>query len=307
MPPWEWGFLAPRYWPTWLLIGLLRLASLSPYRLRVVLGAGLGDLLRGLMSKRRRIAETNIGLCFPELDDGARRRLLAAHFRAFGQGLLDMGVAWWGDAERLRRVSRVEGLEHLEAALARGRGVILLAGHFTTMEIGVRILCISAPVPFLYSIYRRSKNRLFERVMLRGRSGQRAVMFPREDVRTMIGALRAGQAVCFFPDQDHGRRHSVFVPFFGVPAATVTTTARFARMTGAAVVPYFQERLPGAGGYRLRVLPALENFPSGDDAADSARVSALFETEVRARPAEYYWIHRRFKTRPDPADNLYRG
>lgn len=141
--------------------------------------------------------------------------------------------------------------------------------------------------------------------MLRGRIRQGGVMFAREEVRTMIGALRAGHAVCFYPDQDHGRRHSVFVPFFGVPAATVTATARFARMTGAAVVPYFQERLPGTQGYRLRVLPPLNGFPSGDDTADTARLSALFETEARARPHEYYWIHRRFKTRPDAGTDLY--
>jgi len=207
----------------------------------------------------------------------------------------------------LRPLCRVEGMEHLTHAHAAGKGVIVLGAHFTTMEIGARILCMHAPMQYLYSIYRRSKNPLLERVMLRGRSRRGAVMFAREDVRTMVGALRAGHAVCFYPDQDHGRRHSVFVPFFGVPAATVTATTRFARMTGAAVVPCFQERLPGVEGYRLRVLPALVDFPSADALADTARLSALFEVEARARPHEYYWIHRRFKTRPQIGADLYAG
>ena len=270
-----------------MLVGLLRVASVIRYPLRRRLGSVLGDLLRLLLSERRRVAATNLRLCFPGLAADARRRLLREHFRAVGQGFVDMGVAWWGDGERLARDARVEGMQHLQEALADGRGVILVAGHFTTMEVGVRILTLHAPVPFVYSIYRRSKNRLFERVMLRGRSGQPAVMFPREDVRTMLGALKDGMPVCFFPDQDHGRRNSVFVPFLGVPAATITTTARFARMTGARVVPYFQERLPGDEGYLLRLLPALE--------------------DVRARPHEYYWIHRRFKTRPEGSEDVYSG
>ena len=305
LPPWEWSFLTPRYWPTWVLVLLLGIASRLPYRLRLALGSVLGTVLRVMLAERRRVAAINIAACFPALDARRRAALLREHFRAVGRGFMDMGVAWWGDGERLRRQSRVEGIEHLEHALADGRGVILMAGHFTTMEVGVRILTLCAPVPFLYSIYRRSKNPLFERVMLSGRSGQPVVMFPREDVRTMIGALRDRMAVCFFPDQDHGRRHSVFVPFCGVPAATVTTTARFARMTGARVVPCFQERLPGAAGYRLWLMPALEDFPSGDDAADTVRLSAIIEREVRARPHEYYWIHRRFKTRPEGARDLY--
>lgn len=306
VPAWDWGFLGPRYWGTWLLVGLLRLGACLPYRPRVAAGVALGVMLRLMMPGRRRVARVNLELCFPELDKRARERLLSRHFRALGAGFIDMGVAWWGDGARIARVSRVHGMQHLEHALAEGHGVILVSGHFTTMEMGVRLLTLFAPSPWLYSIYRRSKNRLFERVMLRGRSGQPAVMFPREEVRTMINALRAGMPVCFFPDQDHGSHHSVFVPFCGVPAATVRSTARLARRTGARVVPYFQHRLPGTRGYELEVLPALENFPSGDDERDAARVSALIEAAVRHHPHEYLWIHRRFKTRPAGAADVYR-
>lgn len=302
--PWEWRFLGPRHLHTWALLGLLRGAALLPAGSRARLGARFGRVLLRLMRSRRRIARANIELCFPELDPAARERLLRAHFEALGQAFADMGGAWWASEESLRRCSSVSGLHHLERALARGRGALLVSGHFTTMEMAVRILTLYMPAPFLYSIYRPSKDRLFDRAMLRGRSGQPAVMVPRDDVRGLLAALRSGAPVCFFPDQDHGVRHAVFVPFLGVPAATITTTARFARMSGSPVVPYFLRLRPG-GGYALQVLPELEEFPSGDAERDAARVSSLIEAEVRADPAAYLWIHRRFKTRPEGAPPVY--
>lgn len=302
--PWRWSFLSPLHWPTWLMLALLWLASRLTCTTRARIGRWLGALLWLLMRERRHIASVNLSLCFPGLDTFAREHLLRAHFRALGQGFVDMGAAWWGDGAALMRATQVSGMQRLQQELAAGRGVIVVAGHFTTMEMGARLLSQHSDQPYIYSIYRRSKNPVFEYVMLRGRIRQRAVMFPREDVRTMIGALRAGRPVCFFPDQDHGRIHSVFVPFCGVPAATVTSTARFARMGRASVMPMFQYRRAD-GGYELHLLAPLADFPSGDDTADALRISRLIEQQVLAHPAEYLWVHRRFKTRPTPGDDVY--
>lgn len=289
------ALLAPRTWPTWAGLGLLRLVHALPYRWQLGLGRGVGALLYHFMPARREVARTNLALCFPDLDAAARTALLGAHFGAIGMSMAELAMSWWGGDERMARLAEPEGLEHLRSALARGRGVILLTGHFTPMEFCAHVL--SGAVPF-DAMYRPMDNPAVDWVAKRARDRRRnTTIFARNDIRAMLKSLKANHAVWFGPDQDYGREHSVFAPFFGVPAATITSTARFARMTGAAVVPYFPCRLPD-GRYRIRVLPALEGFPSGDAVADAARINALVEAAVGECPEQYLWIHRRFKTRP---------
>ncbi len=294
--------LAPRYWPTWIALGLLRLGTLLPVRAQMGVGRWLGRCLHRFASRRRRIAETNLRLCFPELDDTARRHLLKAHFESLGMGFMETALSWWGGAKRLRRLARVDGLANLEAAQARGRGVLIVAAHFTTLEIGARLLALTVP---LHPMYRPHNNPWFEQIQGRARTRQSAGAIRRDDIRATVRALKANRAVWYAPDQDFGPRQSVFVPFMGVNAATLTATGRLAKMSGAAVVPMTQERLGGGRGYRVILEPALEDLPSGDDEADARRQNAVFERWIRERPADYLWVHRRFKTRPDGEANPY--
>ncbi len=299
----EWDWLAPRYWPVWLGLGLMRLMAALPFRWQLTVGGKIGRWLGNIARRRRRIAEINLELCFPELSPVERTALLEAHFAALGIGLFETAMAWWAPDEKLRGLARVVGAEHLERALARGKGVLLTTGHFTTLELGARFITWRHP---FHAMYRPHKNRLYEAVMRRERE-RRSGLPPlvREDVRGLLRAFKRGRAVWYAPDQNHGIRNSVFVPFFGVPACTITATSRLAALSGAAVVPYFPRRLPGAAGYEVVILPALENFPSESVEADTRRVNELLEHYIRQAPEQYLWVHRRFKTRPPGEPGVY--
>ena len=288
-----WGrLLSPRYWPTWAGLGVLRLLSSLPFRVQLAVGAGLGAVLRRLPLRFVRIARRNIELCLPELDTAARRRLLDRHFTSLGIALLEIAAAWWWPTARLRKISRLEGLEHLQEALARGHGAILLTAHFTPLEIGGRILAAATPVNI---IYRPSKNEALAVLLGRCRTRNGGHAIPRDDIRSMIGALKNNECVWYAPDQSYRKKGAEMVSLFGMPAATNIATSRIARLTGAAVLPFFVERLPGAAGYRAVIQPPLENFPSDSPRADAERFHRLIEAQVRAVPDQYLWIHRRFK------------
>jgi KDO2-lipid IV(A) lauroyltransferase len=288
----------------WVGLGVLRLCALLPYPILLLLGGGLGRLMYRLIPKRRHVARTNLRLCFPELDEAAREKLVRATFRAAAISVFENALSWWGGERRLRRLYRIEGLENYAAARAQGKGVILLGGHYTTLEISGRFLAFH--IDGLQPIYKRAHNPLYEAVMVRQRRRLFDDLLQSTDMRTIVRNVKAGKTVWYAPDQDFGRERSVFAPFFGVATATLTTTARLARLTGAPVLPYVSERLPGAQGYRVALLPALEDFPGGNDLADATRVNAVLEQQVRAMPEQYLWIHRRFKTRPEGEPDLYR-
>jgi KDO2-lipid IV(A) lauroyltransferase len=291
--------LSPRHWPAWLGIGAMAVLARLPWPLQRGLGRVLGALLRMAMGSRRRVAVRNLALCFPELDAAARERLLRAHFAAIGIGVFEFARAWWGSIAPLRRGLAVEGLEHLAAARAGGRGVIVVSGHFTTLEACGRLLCDHG-VP-LAGMYRPHAGGAMEWAVKRGRLRYAAAMFGREELRPAIRHLKDGGLLWFAPDQDTRRGDSVFVPFFGRPASSLTSTHQLARLSGAAVLAFAHERRDD-GGYTLRLSPAFDGFPTRDAAADTARVMAAIESMARAAPAQYLWIHRRFKRQPDGGD-----
>jgi KDO2-lipid IV(A) lauroyltransferase len=297
--------LSPRTWPAWCGIGLLALAARLPWASQRWFGrAVVGPLLRLSMRTRRRIAARNLELCFPELDQRERDALLRQHFAALGIGVFEFGRAWWGSVEPLQRELRIDGLEHLAAARAGGRGVIVVSGHFTTLEACGRLLC-EAGVP-LAGMYRPYANAAMEWAVLHGRARYAAAMFSREELRPAIRHLKQGGLLWFAPDQDTRRGDSVYVPFFGHAAYSLTSTHQLARMSGAAVL-LFSHRRRDDGGFDLSIGPLLVDFPSTDPTTDTARVIAGIETLVRAAPAQYLWIHRRFKRQPGEAANaLYR-
>ena len=284
--------LAPRYWLTWAGLGLLRLLALLPYAAIVRLGRLLGAVVRRLAPGFVRTARRNIELCLPELSAEARERLLNAHFASLGIALLETPLAWWITPAPLAKLVRIEGAEHLRAALARKRGVIVLTAHFTSMEMAGRTLVSIAPVGFLY---RATKDEVLAYALERFRTGYGGYPIPKDDIRAFISALRQGRCVWYAPDQSYRKKGAEMVPMFGIPAATNTLTSRLARMSGAAVLPYFFERLPGTQGYRAVIHPPLENFPSDSPAEDTARFNRMIEAQVRRVPEQYLWIHRRFK------------
>jgi len=298
-------FLAPRYWPVWLALGTVRLLVALPFAAQLVAGRLIGALGYLVTPNRRRIAARNLELAFPELESAARRRLLRRHFHSLGMSIIETGMCWWADDRRLEGLAEVHGLEHIEAAREAGRGAIMLTGHFTTLDLGGRFLASRAPVS---AMYRPHRNPLFEEIMRRGRERSAKTAFAKQDVRAMIRGLRTNHLIWYAPDQAHRRgKYSAVVPFFGVPAPTNTATAVFARLGDAPVIPFFPVRLPGTAGYRLEILPPLEDFPTGDPAADAARINELLEKRIRLCPDQYLWVHRRFKPAgPDGIDHYGR-
>lgn len=292
---------APRYWPTHLLLGLMWCLTRLPYAWQIRIGNAIGSLLYRFARHRRHIARVNLALCFPEKTAPERELLLKQNFQSLGIGLMEIAMSWWMPGRRLQKLVKIEGLEHLQKALDMGKGVILLSGHFTTLEIGGRLLSLYTP---FHVMYREHKNLAIESVMRAARVRFCGNVIDRRDLRTMLKTLKNNQAVWYAPDQDHGIRHGIFAPFFGVPAATTTATARIAEKSGAAVVPFFQARLPG-GGYILTLTPPLGDFPSGDMQADITRINHIFEQRIRENPDQYLWAHRRFKTRPPGEASVY--
>jgi len=270
--------------------------------MQLAIGKSIGRIVRLLPLAYVRIARRNIELCLPELRPAAREELLSRHFESLGIGVCETAVTWWSDDERVRSLAQVEGLEHLHRALARGRGVILFTGHFTTIEIGTRILATRVPINVLY---RPTKDAVLSELMASriAHYAQRAIRS--DQVHALVSALRRNGVVSYAPDQCSRDRDAAMVPFFGTPAATTTSTSRLARMTGAAVLTYFAKRLPDGKGYRAVIGPELDNFPSDDPTADTARLGALLEAEIRQQPEQYLWVHRRFKQVQPGYPNYY--
>lgn len=298
------AYLAPRTWPTWIGLGLFRLIALLPHKPALRFGAGLGALVYALLPpSRKRVLTTNLALCFPELSAGDQRKLAWKHARHMGMSGVETAFAWWADDERLRRLGHIEGLEHLRGPLAEGKGIILLTAHFTALEIGGHLLGLDMP---LQVIYRRHENPAAERAIRRGRERHAEKAMHRDDIKTMIRSLRGGRIVWYAPDQNYKKSNKVFAPFFGIQAATNPATTRLAAITGAVVVPFVTYRRSDLSGYDVRIEPALEDFPGTDATADATRINAIFERWAREQPADYYWLHRRFKTRPPGEPPIYR-
>ena len=287
---------------TRLGLAIIWLLHLLPLQILAPLGRTAGWLLYVLARERRRITLTNLRLCFPDRSEEEHRHIARAHFQALARSLLEHGVLWWSSKARVQKLVRVEGLAHWKAV--EGKPVIWLAPHFVGLDMGgARIITEWRGV----SVYSKQKNPAFDKVLLHGRMRfVTPVLFSRQDgIRPVVKAIREGLPFYYLPDMDFGERDSIFVPFFGVPAATITGLARIAALTGAVVVPAVTEQLPDDGGYRLRFHPAWTDFPGSDVAADTRRMNAFIEKQVRAMPEQYYWVHKRFKTRPPGEARFY--
>ena len=281
------------------LMWLLRLLPLSAL---AALGDGLGLLLYAFGRERRRVCLINLARCMPELAPGEREALARRHFRAFARAFLERPILWWGSPERIRRLVRIEGMEHFEAV--RGGPLILLAPHFVGLDLGATRLQMEFE---MVTIYSRQKNQVFDATLLAGRRrfGQPILLSRQDGVRTALRAMQAGRPFFYLPDMDYGRRDSIFLPFFGVDAATITGVSRLARLARARVLPCVTRMLPGGEGYVVRLLPAWENYPGASVEADTRRMNAFIEEQVRQMPEQYLWVHKRFKTRPPGEASWY--
>ena len=289
---------------TRLGLALLWLLHCLPLAAQAAIGNLFGSLLYRVIGRRRKVALTNLRLCFPELTEAERIALAKAHFRVLTRSLLERAMLWWASPKRLQRMIRVEGEEHLLRLEADGRPVLVLGPHFVAIEAGGLFLSIKRSMAVIYS---RQSNAIIDRVLFKGRSRfhSPAVLARQDPIRTVIKVLRSGRPFHYSPDMDYGRRDAVFVPFFGVPTATVTSLSRLARISGAAVLPCTTQILPGGRGYIVRIEPPWENYPTDDVEADTRRMNAWLEDRIRQMPEQYYWVHKRFKTRPDGAPDLY--
>lgn len=286
-------FLHPRYWPTWLGLGFLWLMAQLPWNILMWSGKLLGLLMFHVSARRRFISCLNLELAFPAMDVTARNQLNREHFISVGRGLLETALSWWGNDATLARKTRIEGIEHLHTAMQHG-GVVLLSAHFTSLELGGRLLAQHVP---LHVIYRPHQNPVIEWRVARLRSKRYGKAIPRDNIRDMVRSLQHGHVVWYAQDQNFGHKNSLFAPFFGVPAATNTATSRLAKLGKAHVVPFFTVRTET--GYLLRFLPALENFPGDSILNDTIRINHIIEQQVREFPAQYLWTHRRFKDLPE--------
>lgn len=285
-----------------LVLGLSWLLHWLPLPLLAWLARGLGSMLYLVGRARRQVALKNLSLCFPQLSVQQQRRIARDHFRSFSQVVLEQGLLWWASDRRFNRLIRVQGMEHWRAV--ESRPIIWLAPHFAGLDwAGVRL---SAERP-VASVYSRQNSELLNRMLLKGRNRfNQSVLFSRQDgLRAVVKALRQGTSFYYLPDLDFGRRDALFVPFFGVLAATVTGLSRIAKLTNALVLPVIARQRPGGRGYDVTIYPAWADFPTDDVAADTRRMNAFIEARIKEMPEQYLWTHKRFKTRPEGEPSFY--
>ncbi len=295
-------FMAPRYWPTWVGLGLLRMICWLPHRALLALGRLVGRLAFRLAAERRAIVRKNLELCFPDMADEEREDLVGRHFEALGISLMELGLGRWASDEHLAGLTTIEGVDHVLDAVNAGRGVILLSAHFTTLELSGRVLRLHIP-PF-DAVYRKNRSEFITEVLRTGRERSAAQTIEKRDIKAMVRSLRQGRVVWYAPDQSFSRKGAEVIPFFGVPSMHTTATSTLARLGKAVTVPYFPERLPD-GRYRLRILEPLDDFPSDDVVADTLQYVRVLEEQIRRCPEQYFWLHRKFKDLPEPYPDYY--
>ncbi len=288
-------FYHPRYWLTWLGVAVLRFIILLPWRWQMALGKGLGKGLYVALPSRRKISCINLEIAFPDLTRKQRETLNRAHFISLGQGLIEAALGWWGSDRKISKLAHSEGLEHIDKALKEGP-VILIGAHFSSLEVGGRIMAQHMP---LHVVYRPHQNELIEYLVASKRDSQYGKAIPKTRMRDMIKSIRDGFPVWYATDQNYRGKGSIAVPFFGIDAPTNPGTSRLAKMTGAKVLPSITVRLLNdkdeRKGYLIRALPALENFPSDDMANDTTRLNQILEDLISEFPEQYLWTHKRYK------------
>ena len=296
------SLLHPRYWVTWFGLGVLWLLVQLPYPVMRWLGTRLGRHSRRFLKRREKIARRNLELCFPSLSVEEREQMISENFESIGMALLETGMAWFWPDWRVRKWFDVEGLEHLQYAQAKTRGVMVIGVHFMSLELGGRVMGLCQP---MMATYRPHNSPLMEWVQTRGRMRSNKAMISRNNLRGLVSALKKGEAVWFAPDQDYGRKGSNFAPFFAVKdVATTNGTFVISRLSKATMLTVTMIRKRDNTGYRLFITPMMENYPE-DESEAAAYINKVIEREIMRAPEQYLWVHRRFKTRPEGEASLY--
>ncbi len=280
-----------------LLVAVLWLLHFLPLPALACVGQTLGLLLFGLAGRRRHIVLVNLRLCFPELDNAQRRRLAREHFKVLGRSMLERSLLWWASTQRLAPLLQVKGEERIRQLLDAGRPVLMLTPHFVGLDAGGAAIAMRFDSASIYAV---QSDPVFDRLLHRGRLrfGDQLLLSRQDSVRASVRAMKSGRPLYYLPDMDFGSKESIFVPFFGVQTATISGLSRLARLAGATVVPCVTRILPAGAGYAVEVGEPWADFPSADIEADTRRMNAWIEAAVRTMPEQYYWVHRRFKTRP---------
>ena len=296
-------FFLPSHWPVWLLISLLKINSFLPYSRQLKHGKLLGRIGHKFLSKRRAITRRNLALAFPELSLSERNKLTLDHFEAMGISLIEFGLSRWASDKMLSKHSIWEGKENIQKALDTKRGIILLSAHFTSLEISGRIM--KQEIPVFDVVYRRNHNAFINEILRSTRELSARTAIEKRDIKSMIHNLRNGGIVWYAADQSYNQKQSEVLPFFDVPAMTNTATSTIAKLGNAVVLPFFPRRLPD-GGYVLKFLPLMDNFPSDDSIEDTKKYIKILEDQIRLCPEQYFWIHRKYKNLPKNYENFYK-
>jgi len=291
-----------KFIPVWLLLGFLKITSFFSYRSQLKIGRTIGWVIKKLTPNKHTIISTNLKLCFPDKSQHERDQLLNKTYANFGISFIELGLCWWWSDEKLLDLVEIKGMEHLELCKKNNKGIILLTGHFSSLEIAGRLFSLFSPMQVMY---RTQKNRLFDSYLFTQRSKIFVNTISRKNTRQLIKGIRNKIPTWYAPDQDFSDEQNIFAPFFGIPTATITASARLAKASKAVILPYFSVRKDDGSGYVIHIQKPLENFPTGDELEDATAINRSIENNVRCYPDQYMWLHKRFKTRPEGEKNLY--
>lgn len=290
------------YWPTWLNGFILRLITRLPRQWQVCFAQFLGTAAYYVLGQRRRISQTNLKLCFPDLSNSERTAICKKNFVAFGLAITETANSFWPNTRHSEPKLEIKGLEYMEKASAERKGVLVLGAHFTNIDMAGKLFTKHFD---MQAIYRHQKNPIIDRLFTQSRERNFSEAYHRDDTRGIIRALKKGEAIWFAFDQDYGAKKSVFAPFFGIETATINASSKLANINNSAAVFLFSMRAKNNIDHIIEISPPLEDFPSGDDVYDATRINKALEATIRRYPEQYWWLHRRFKTRPEGEDTLY--
>ena len=294
------NFFHPKYFPTWILVLLMRLSVFLPFSTQVFLGTIIGKFLYPIMSELRKVAYTNISNCFPEMRQSQVTTMVKRNFEAVGISFFETANAYYASDNKIKKTLTIENEYLFTNALKKEGGIILLCSHFMPLMLGSRALLIKHKIA---NVYRPQNNKMFDQIMVNGYQKNGAVMIKNTDTRSIVKALSNSLPIWYAPDQDLGINNSIFAPLFGIQTATASATARLAKNNNTQVIPYSFVRTDQ--GYKMTFQEPLDNYPSGDAFNDAKRTNQILEKQILKNPEQYLWIHRRFKTRPEDESSLY--
>ncbi|MDC1536854.1 lipid A biosynthesis acyltransferase [Candidatus Thioglobus sp.] len=295
-------FIHPKFFPTWILILLMRIGVFIPFNTQVIIGRIIGKAMYPFMTTLRSTAYSNISHCFPEKKQSQVNALVKSHFEAIGISLFETANAYYANDRKIIKLLTTKNEHFFKDALNQEGGIILLCAHFMPLMLGSRALLINYTIA---NIYRPQNNKLFDQVMVKGYKKHGAVMIKSTDTRSIIKAINNSLPIWYAPDQDLGEKNSVFALLFGIPTATASATARLAKNNNTRVIPYSFIRTKK--GYEMSFEEPLQNFPSNNPVDDATTTNMILEKQIKKTPEQYLWIHRRFKTRPEGAKNFYKS